>query len=203
MPRSPMNAMNPSRRNRRSLRLSDYEYGTTGAYFVTVCTKDRIPLFGEIDHSEMRLNEFGNIVTACWFDLSHHFPNIQLDTFIVMPNHVHGLIEITDEFSETPVGAQHAAPVPGAKLRTSTPNVQRGSLAAIVRCFKAASARRINLSAGMPGTTIWQRNYYEHVIRGELELQRVREYIVNNPVRWDEDEENLHLLQALGPHLKT
>jgi len=182
--------MNPSPPNRHSLRLREYDYGATGTYFVTVCTKDRLSLFGEIDDGKMVLNALGAIVAACWSDLLHHFPNIQLDCFIVMPNHVHGLIEITDERSENPVGAQHAAPVPSAPMHHLGRNVQPGSLGSIVRSFKAASTRRINLLSGAPGATIWQRNYYEHVVREESELQRVREYIVNNPARWAEDEEN-------------
>jgi len=203
MLRPPMLVMNSSLQNRRSLRLREYDYRATGAYFVTVCTKDRLSLFGEIDHGNMVRNEFGDIVVACWSDLPHHFPKIQLDCFIVMPNHIHGLIDITEKLFENPVGAQHAAPVPGTTVRNSPRNVQPGSLAAIVRSFKAASARRINLSSGAPGATIWQRNYYEHVVRDDSELQRVREYIVNNPARWAEDEENPNVMQPVGRQLKA
>ena len=203
MLRPPMLVMNSSLQNPRSLRLREYDYGTSGTYFVTICTSDRISLFGEVDHGNMTLNEFGEIVSACWSDLPHHFPNLQLDCFTVMPNHIHGLIEITDEFSENPVGAQHAAPVPSASAHSSPRNVQPGSLGAIVRSFKAASSRRMNLSSSTPGATIWQRNYYEHVIRGESELQRVREYIVNNPARWAEDEENPNAVRPVGQRLKA
>lgn len=195
--------MTSSPPTRHSLRLREYDYGATGAYFVTVCTRDRISLFGEIDHGIMMLIEFGDIVTACWADLPHHFPNLQLDCFIVMPNHIHGLIEITNERPENSVGAQHAAPVPAAPLHYSRRNVQPGSLGAIVRSFKAASARRINFSSGTPGATIWQRNYYEHVVRDESELQRVREYIVNNPAQWAEDEENPNAVRPAGLQLKA
>lgn len=194
--------MNSSPQNRRSLRLRDYDYGAAGAYFVTVCTRERISFFGELDHGNMRLNEFGDIVAACWSDLPHHFPNIQLDCFTVMPNHIHGLIEIIERFSENSVGAQHAAPVSATPVRHSRHNVHPGSLAAIVRSFKAASVRRINLSIGTPGATVWQRNYYEHVVRDESELQRVREYIVNNPARWAEDEENPNAVRKVGLRLK-
>jgi REP element-mobilizing transposase RayT len=199
----PLMVMNPSQPNRRSLRLPEYDYGAAGAYFVTICTRDRISLFGEIDHGTMMLNEFGEIVAVCRSDLPRHFPNIQLDCFIVMLNHIHGLIEITGEFSENSVGAQHAAPVRAVPVYHSTRNVQPGSLGAIVRSFKAASSRRINLLSGTPGATIWQRNYYEHVVRDESELQRVREYIVNNPARWAEDEENPDAFRPAGVQLKA
>jgi len=199
----PRMVMNSSPPNRRSLRLPEYDYGATGAYFITICTKERISLFGEIERGNMTLNEFGNIVASCWSDLPRHFPNIQLDCFIVMPNHIHGLIEITDKRPANSVGAQHAAPVPSAPVHHSPRNVQPGSLGAIVRSFKAASSRRINLLSGTPGATIWQRNYYEHVIRGESELQRVREYIVNNPARWMEDEENPNAVRPAGLQLKA
>jgi hypothetical protein len=150
----PLMVMNPSPPNRRSLRLREYDYGATGTYFVTICTRDRISLFGEIDQRTMMVNELGDIITACWSDLPHHFPNIQLDCFTVMPNHIHGLIEITDKRPANSVGAQHAAPVPAAPVHSSTRHVQPGSLGAVVRSFKAASARQINLLSGTPGATI-------------------------------------------------
>ena len=199
----PRMVMNFSPPNRRSLRLREYDYGAMGAYFVTVCTKDRISLFGEIDHGSMILNEFGDIVTACWSDLPHHFSKLQLDCFTVMPNHIHGLIEITDKRPANSVGAQHAAPAPSAPVHHSPRNVQPGSLGAIVRSYKAESSRRMNLLYGTQGATIWQRNYYEHVVRDESELQRVREYIVNNPARWAEDEENPNAVRPVGLRLKT
>ena len=198
----PTLVMNDSQQNRRSLRLREYDYRATGAYFVTVCTKDRVSLFGEIDHGNMVRNEFGDIVVVCWSDLPHHFPSIQLDCFIVMPNHIHGLIEITDERAKIDVGAQHAAPVRSAPLHYSPRNVQPKSLAAIMRSFKSASARRINISSGTPGAALWQRNYYEHVVRDDAELERIREYIVNNPARWAEDEENPDNLRAVGHQVK-
>lgn len=202
MLRPPM-VMNTSPPNRRSLRLREYDYRTTGVYFVTVCTKDRLSLFGEIDRGNMVFNEFGDIVAVCWFDLPHHFPNLQLDYFTVMPNHIHGLIEISDEFSKNPVGAQHAAPVPSVPAHPVTRNVQPGSLAAIVRSFKSASSRQINLLSGTPGSAIWQRNYYEHVVRDESELQRIREYIDNNAARWAEDEENPSAMRPVHAQLKA
>lgn len=150
----------------------------------------------------MMLNEIGNIVAACWADLPQHFPYIQADAFVIMPNHIHGLIEITEKVAEKPVGAQHAAPVPGTPARNLPRSVQPNSLAAIMRSFKSASARQINISSGTPGATIWQRNYYEHVVRAESELQRIREYIVNNPSQWAEDEENPDGVRTVGLRVK-
>ena len=192
---------NMSQGDRRSLRLREYDYGATGAYFVTVCTKGRLSLFGEIDLGNMVLNELGEIVAAIWSDLPHHFPNIQLDSFIVMPNHLHGLIEITDEFCANPVGAQHAAPDPSAPMLHARRNVQPGSLAAIVhlQSYTAAPYQSLHWHAGCNN---WQRNYYEHVVRDEPELQRVREYIVNNPAQWAEDEENPEVVRSVGLRLK-
>jgi len=198
----PPKVMNISPQNRRSLRLPEYDYGSAGVYFVTICTKDRRLLFGEIDHGAITLNDLGEIVTACWSDLPNHFPKIQLDCMIVMPNHIHGLIEIDNDRTANPVGAQRAAPIPETAVRQPHSNIQPGSLAAIVRSFKAAPTQRVNLLTGKPGATIWQRNYYEHVVRDYAELQRVREYIVNNPVRWAEDEENPDVLRPAGQRSK-
>ena len=171
---------NPDRYHRRSIRLKSYDYSQTGAYFVTICALDRECVFGEIADGQMRLNPLGEIVQACWHCLPQHFWYLELDAFVIMPNHVHGIIELNG------VGAQHAAPLPGG-LR---PNVPPGSLGAIVRSFKSAVSKQINESRGAPGTPIWQRNYYEHIIRNEDELRRICQYIVDNPAQWVLDREN-------------
>ena len=107
----PYDPMKTAPSNRHSLRLSEYDYRSPGAYFVTICSKDRVSIFGRIDDGCMTRNEYGDIVAACWSELPNHFPIVRLDSFIVMPNHVHGLIEIVGDFSENVVGAQHAAPL--------------------------------------------------------------------------------------------
>ena len=199
--------MQPQQR-RRSLRLQGYDYTTSGAYFVTVCTQHRACLFGDVVDNAVRLNAYGDIVLACWDAIPAHCANVELDAFVVMPNHVHGIIVLTDGMQIAsvppmfPVGAQHAAPFPGpvpASL-TPRPRVQPGSLGAIVRAFKSVVTQRINAvrrrgtgaACCAPTSTspIWQRNYYEHVIRDEAALHRLREYIRDNPVSWADDEEN-------------
>jgi len=169
----------PARHHRRSIRLKGYDYTQAGAYFVTICTQDRMCLFGEIVDGEMRLNDAGEIVAWTWHDMPNHISNVQLDAFVVMPNHVHGIIVITDPVVAVVVGAG-SEPAPTKSY----------GLPEIVRQFKTFSARRINDLRGTQGTPVWQRNYYEHIIRDEESLNRIREYILNNPSRWEMDQEN-------------
>ena len=180
-----------SKHHRRSIRLSGHDYRSPGAYFVTICVRGGECLLGQIVDGEMQLGEWGQIARDCWQVIPDHFPNIELDAWVIMPNHVHGILVITDPA----VGAQHAAPlqtraaqrerVPRQSPRT---NVQPGSLGAIVRSFKSAATRRINQLRDMPGTPFWQRNYWEHIIRNERSLRKIREYIETNPARWSEDQ---------------
>jgi REP element-mobilizing transposase RayT len=162
---------------RKAIRLRGYDYSQSGEYFVTICTKDRERVFGKIEEGRMRLNGFGEIVVSCWMDLPNHYPCVHTDVFMVMPNHVHGIIVITEP---DPVG-EGSEPSP----------TRRYPLSEIVRSFKTFSARRINECRGTPGLSIWQRNYYEHIIRDERSLERIRQYIARNPERWQEDENNL------------
>ena len=182
---------NSQRRHRRSIRLLGYDYSQAGAYFVTVCAHDRMCLFGEIADGKMRLNEAGRIVQQCWNQIPEHFPHVELGEFIVMPNHVHGIVVI----AETPnVGARHAVPLP-EKFCKPVP----GSIPTIVRSFKSAVTKRINEMRGTPGVPVWQRNYYEHVIRNDESLHCIREYIINNPLQWDMDRENMIFGAGLKP----
>jgi REP element-mobilizing transposase RayT len=174
---------------------------------VTVCTHDRVCLFGEVAGGEMRLNEFGEIVRERWLAIPDHFPNTALDTFVIMPNHVHGIIWIADAATDDIVGATHASPLqrqnaasplqhPASPLRlASPPGPKRQSIGAIVGSFKSAASKRINEHRQTPGAPFCQRNYYEHIIRTEDSLARIREYIAENPLRWHLDRENP---QAVG-----
>ncbi len=178
----------PERHHRRSIRLRGYDYTRPGAYFVTICTRKRVCLFGDVVDGEMRLNALGDVVRDEWFRTAELRPYVRLDEreFVVMPNHIHGIIWIVgdDTVGDDTVGAQRrCAP-------TRKPNVTPGSLGAIVRSFKSAVTKRINALRGTPGAPLWQRNYYEHIIRNEEALQRIREYIANNPLRWGQDLEN-------------
>ncbi len=157
------------------MRLKDYDYSRAGAYFVTVCTRERECLFGEIVAGEMQMNGIGQIVQDAWNGLPHHYPHIELDAFIVMPNHVHGIVVITDHG-----GAGLPRPYKKRKI----------TLGQIVAYFKYKATKQINEWRDTPALPVWQRNYYEHVIRGKDELNRTREYIAHNPARWADDEDN-------------
>ncbi|MDP2661064.1 MAG: transposase [Dehalococcoidia bacterium] len=172
--------------HRRSIRLPTYDYSQPGAYFVTLCAEQRTCLFGEIVEEEMRLNEYGAVVRACWHNLPVHFPYLTLDEMIVMPNHVHGILALGES-----AGSVSAHGV-GAGLRPAPTVVarKRHGLPEIVRALKSFSARRINTLRGTPGTRVWQRNYYERVMRNHRELEKVREYITTNVSRWALDREN-------------
>ena len=184
---------NPETHHRRSIRLKAYDYSRPGAYFITICTHDRQHLFGEVVDGDMRLNEFGKIVEWTWHDLPNHVVGIVLDAFVVMPNHVHGIVIIADDVGAGSVGAGSVGagsePAPTTTTTTPTPPKRHG-LPEIVRQLKTFSARRINDHRGMRGVPVWQRNYCEHIIRHEIELNRIREYIMNNPSSWEMNREN-------------
>ncbi|MDD5091672.1 MAG: transposase [Candidatus Wallbacteria bacterium] len=174
-------------KKRKSMRLAGFDYGSAGAYFITICTRDRECLFGAVIQGTMKPNDAGLIVVACWHEIVRHFTHVKTDAFAVMPNHVHGILLFAGNKAVAPasVGAQHAAPLHGMAA-----NVIPGTLGAAVRSYKAAVTRNINTLHGTPGISVWQRNYYDHIIRDDAELNRIREYIVNNPLNWDQDEEN-------------
>lgn len=167
--------------HRRSIRYPGFDYSSHGAYFITISAHHRRCLFGQVEQDRVRLNATGKIVESCWDEIPQHFSQARLDYFVIMPNHFHGIILL--------VGAQHAAPFPDGHA-SPVGRLQADSLAAIIRSFKAASTRAINLTQGAPGAPLWQRNYFERIIRDEDELCRTREYIDSNPARWALDHEN-------------
>jgi putative transposase len=171
---------NPEIHHRRSIRLKGYDYSLAGAYFVTVCSWGKGCIFGEIADGEIHLNEYGEIVMKCWNGIQDHLPHVETDEFIIMPNRVHGIVFM--------VGARHAVPLQTIGEQFAKP--VSGSLPTIIRSFKSAVTRSSNIFRNTPGTPVWQRNYYEHIIRNDKELQTIREYIRYNPLKWDEDEEN-------------
>jgi REP element-mobilizing transposase RayT len=164
------------KRHRRSVRLKGYDYSEAGAYFVTICTKARSCLFGEVAAGEMRSNRLGDIVKETWEGIPGHYPSVELGPFIVMPNHIHCVIII---------GRAGLSPAPTTAL---TPHPT--GLPGIVQALKSFSTRRCNEIRGSAGGTIWQRNYYEHIIRNEEELNKVYDYIEANPSRWGDDDDN-------------
>jgi REP element-mobilizing transposase RayT len=175
---------------RRSIRLKGYDYSQAGAYFITVCTQGRACLFGDVVGEEMRLNDAGRVVQAIWDALPGHFPFVELDEFVVMPNHVHGVVWIADAerrgvACNAPTNRRNASVSRMAEISPKS-----GSLAAIIRSFKSAATKRINEWRDAPGAPVWQRNYYEHIIRDEESLDRIRQYIIDNPAQWAMDREN-------------
>lgn len=184
----------PRRHHRRSIRLQGYDYAQPGAYFVTVCTHHREMLFGEVVNDIVRLNTFGQIVREEWFRSAEIRREIELypDEFVVMPNHIHGIVWIV-EWDGTNVGASGRSPLhdrPFQRPRGPAPR----SLASFVAGFKSAVTRCINHVRGSLGTSVWQRNYWEHVIRTERVLNAIRQYIHANPSRWSFDRYNPHAI---------
>ena len=184
----------PNKHHRRSIRLPGYDYAQPGAYFVTVCVQGRGCLFGDIAGDEMVPNEAGRMVSAWWYELPRKFPSCDPDVLVVMPNHIHGVIVIR----EGPVGADQRVR-PGSCAHDHTGAHTGAPLPRIVQWFKTmttnAYARGVNERGWTPFVArLWQRNYYEHIVRDEDELNRIREYIVNNPRSWNEDPDNPTLL---------
>ena len=193
---------NPDKYHRQSIRLKDYDYTQSGAYFVTICTHKRECVLGDVVNGEMRLNELGQVVEMEWLKTAEIRDNVELDEFVVMPNHIHGIVVIT----ESHVGATSRSPLisgncRGTARRAPTEQFSKptsGSLPTIVRSFKSAVTKHINEMRHTPGTPIWQRNYYEHIIRDEDDLHQIQLYIVNNPLRWDLDSENPENMKRRG-----
>jgi len=185
----------PQRHHRRSIRLRGYDYTRPGAYFVTIVTRRRECLLGEIVDGKMVLSEYGRIVAEEWERTALVRPYVRLDEFVVMPNHIHGIIWIVgdDAVGATrPVGATRRVAPTGSTTGGRPTGPRAGSLGAIIAQFKSAAAKRINQIRGTPGVPVWQRNYYEHIVRNERALNAIRQYIRNNPARWTDDRENPH-----------
>jgi len=184
----------PQKHHRRSIRVPDYDYSQPGAYFITIVAWRREALFGEIKDGEMQLNESGQAVWDVWNSLPARYPQISLGTAVVMPNHFHGNIII----NEQPVGAIHELPLrelppPGSPPQervTDQKERRRMTIPLVVGYFKMNTAKRINQILNSEGTPVWQRNYYEHIIRDDEEHNRIHLYIESNVDNWVNDEEN-------------
>lgn len=184
-------------------RLKSWSYSFDGYYFITICVQNREELFGEIKDSKMIINEYGKIVEDCWLDLTKHYNNIKLDEFIVMPNHVHGIIIINVEtgfkpVSKKPQGKAELISVDmvqmnndiEAGLKPVSINTKNHGLSEIVRALKTFSLRKINEIRNVTGIPVWQTRFYDHIIRDEFSLNNIRKYIMYNPLNWEKDEEN-------------
>lgn len=186
-----MNKYNPNIHHRKSIRLKGYDYSQAGLYFITICVQDRKCRFGEIAgvenfQPEMVLNDAGNIADKCWLEIPKHFPNAVLHEYIVMPNHVHGIVELiqtgSPNESVAPVGVQNFEPLP---TRNEFRKIIPHSIGSIIRGYKIGVTKWFRNNTDIEN--VWQRNYYEHIIRDEKSYQRISEYIINNPKNWRED----------------
>ena len=210
-----MSPYDPHLHHRRSIRLKGYAYTQPGAYFVTLVTWQRDCLFGEIIGGVMHLNLIGKIIQSEWQRLTYHFHKIRLDAFIVMPNHFHGtividLVEATrqppyETLDSNPVGATRQPPAEtpdgnspvsdqssdspdGSPLPAPPMGPMPNSLGAMIGQFKSRATKRIWSLPGMDHSPVWQRNYYDHIVRDDLEYDRINQYIETNPLNWQDDQ---------------
>ena len=203
---------NPEIHHRNSIRLKEYNYSSNGAYFVTICAHKKEKLFGGIENQEMKLNEVGQIVKEEWERTAFLRPSVVIDEFIIMPNHFHGIIWIADALHDVgatrwvapprlvaPLAVQEADPIERATQRVAPTNANetrispigpgKNTIGAIVGQFKSAVTKRILHTNPFFGG-VWQRNYYERIIRNDAELNAIRAYIEENPKKWAVDAEN-------------
>jgi hypothetical protein len=189
---------NPQIHHRKSIRLKGYDYSQAGLYFITICCQDRECRFGKIENDKMILNNLGKIADECWLEIPKHFPNVILHEYIVMPNHVHGIIELVND--DNVVGVENFQPLQhhNESQRNEFQKMIPRSIGSIVKGFKIGVTKwfRINEDVSLGDGNfqpqqsqrkLWQRNYYEHIIRNEQSYQTISDYIINNPVKWKGD----------------
>lgn len=190
----------PERHHRHSTRIKGYDYSQPGSYFITLCAHNRDCWFGKVIDGTIQLSPMGKVASDCWWQIPRHFPNVVLDEFVVMPNHLHGIITIAHNPVRTDPGR---GLITGRGLINQTPTTTNDEnsndewilmrnpkriLGKIIRHYKASASKLIR--GGGHFHFQWQRNYYEHIIRNEIDLNKIRQYIVENPVKWSEDAEN-------------
>jgi putative transposase len=205
----------PDKYHRRSIRLKGYDYSQAGTYFINVCVQDRDCLLGEIINGEMQLNAAGQMIYDWWNQLPDKYPNIELDEFVIMPNHLHGIIILCDNVGASLVDAQNNANsitmqkmIPNINPDESPKNIYLNDnragtrpaptnigLGDVIGSFKSIITNEYikgvqKLNWPPFNKRLWQRNYYEHIIRNENDLNRIRKYIIENPSQWDQDKEN-------------
>jgi putative transposase len=173
--------------HRRSIRMKCYDYSLAGAYFITIATHQRLCLFGEVANGEIKLNQLGSIAFDQWTRLEKRFLLSDYSIFVIMPNHIHGIINIVRGAGE---GFSHERfRIPPLRPYISS-NCVPGSLGTIIRAYKASVTYRINAMRGYTYPKVWQRNYYEHIIRNEKEYEDTWKYIEANPDNWMNDQLN-------------
>ena len=178
-------------RNWKSNRLQNYDYSQAGHYFVTICTQNRVSMFGDIVNERMRLNDVGRMVAESWQWLSKQYDYVELDAWVIMPNHLHGIVIIND--------------VCRCDSRTAPTwnRVKPKSLGSLIGAFKTTSTKQVNIYRGTPGAKLWQRSFYDHIIRDEESLDNIRVYIRNNPLKWTLDADNPDNFKLNGQNQKT
>lgn len=180
---------NPQKHHRRSIRLKGYDYSQAGMYFITICCQNRICRFGEIINNEMVLNDFGKIAHDEWIKTTELRPNVELGKFVIMPNHIHGIIRLSrrgelhspenEDVFDTP------QPPENEGVCKTPPRSPSQTVGAIVRGYKSSVTKQLHLLGF--DEQLWQRNYYEHIIRNEQSYQTISNYIINNPAKWNND----------------
>ena len=174
--------------HRRSIRLRGYDYSQSGAYFITLCTKNRSSFLGTIVNGEMRLSPIGEVSKKLWYEIPRHFLDVQLDEFVVMPNHIHGIVLLRGD-PQRPSGRDVQLNIPTPQDYYSRISPKKKTLSVIIRTYKAAVTTWCRKS-GFTGFQ-WQAGFYDHIIRSEKSLNRIGSYIATNPERWQLDRENL------------
>ncbi|MTJ32009.1 transposase [Aphanizomenon sp. UHCC 0183] len=191
---------NPDIHKRQSIRLQGYDYSQSGLYFITICCYERECLFGNIINSQITLNNFGELIKEEWLKSAEIRKEIELDEFVIMPNHFHGIVIINQEInrdfiknnveaSDNNVGANGRSPL-RQEIQSSPPKISMKpkSLSSLIAGFKSATTKKINMIRNTPQNPVWQRNYYDHIIRNDESLTRIREYLQNNPLSWENDQ---------------
>ena len=186
-------------KRKNSLRLESYNYSDLGAYFITICSDKREEIFGKIENGLMLLNGIGKIINDSWYQIPENYENVKLDNFVIMPNHIHGIIWIVGAIHESPKVKRtiHESPKDNPSqnngvIRELPLRIERRKMliSKIIGRFKMNSSKLINDIHNSKGTHVWQRSYYDHIIRNEEDLNNKKQYIQNNPLNWDKDENN-------------
>ena len=168
---------------RKSPRLPGYDYRQEGAYFVTICTHQRLQIFGSVVNEAIQLSDIGKIAYDLWTTIPEHHTNIILDAYVVMPNHMHGIVFITDQPTIDMTHTSFAA----HETRTQHNGMRSRTLGAVIGSYKSAVSRKINQVTGLVAPIVWQSSFHDHIIRNDESLNRIREYVYTNPMRWAED----------------
>lgn len=166
----------------KEIRLRDFDYSQEGGYFITICANNRKSILGKIENGKIKLSPIGEVVKRFWLEIPHHFKNVKSDAFVIMPNHLHGIIFLIEKCRGGVSPPNHKGEV--------TSLLQKPILGQIIAYYKYKTTKFINASRHTPSVRVWQRNYFEHVIRSQNELNHIRQYILDNPLKWALDREN-------------